>query len=581
MASEKTPQPSAVEVFKHDSLHLRGEIAGELVDENDFFGKGSIQLLKHHGTYQQDDRDVRGTRDEDGKRIKRFIFMVRSKIPSGIVTSEQLLAQLDLCDEIGNSTLRITSRQGLQLHGVLKNDLATSIQRINETQLTTWGACGDINRNVMCCPAPYKDQPHVQMQKTAMDLAEHFAPKTGAYHDIWLTDTDTGEKQLAACDSEATLSGYTGDDVEPIYGKQYLPRKFKMGIALPEDNCIDLYTHDLGLLGIVRDGKLVGYNLIVGGGQGRTPSAEKTFPRLGDPLTFVTLEQVLDVAAAIVKVQRDHGNRSDRKVARMKYLIHNWGIEKFKSKVEEYYGSSLPDPEPDVAHEVDDHMGWHEQGDGNLFYGLNVENGRIKDTDTFKLKTALREICTQFNPGIRLTAHQSIIFSDVAPENRDAIEQILRVNGIPLSEDISNTRRWSMACVAWPTCGLSITESERALPSLIDELESALDDLGLSDERFTLRMTGCPNGCARPYNPDIGLVGRAKDKYTVFVGGTAIGNRLSFIHKDLVPSDEVVPGLVKLFEYFKSDRQGGESFGDFCHRQGNDNLLAHVDGQAV
>ena len=278
MASEKIPQPSAVEVFKHDSLHLRGEIAGELVDENDFFGKGSIQLLKHHGTYQQDDRDVRGMRDDDGKRVKRFIFMVRSKIPSGIVTSEQLLAQLDLCDEIGNSTLRITSRQGLQLHGVVKSDLATCMQRINETQLTTWGACGDINRNVMCCPAPYKDQPHIQLQNTAMDLAEHFAPKTGAYHDIWLTDTDTGEKQLAACDTEATLSGYTGDDVEPIYGKQYLPRKFKMGIALPEDNCIDLYTHDLGLLGIVRDGELIGYNLIVGGGQGRTPSAEKTFP---------------------------------------------------------------------------------------------------------------------------------------------------------------------------------------------------------------------------------------------------------------------------------------------------------------
>jgi sulfite reductase (ferredoxin) len=563
---------SAVEGFKSESDYLLGDIGTELGDGEGFFGKGSIQLLKHHGTYQQDDRDLRQT-----KSAKKFSFMVRSKIPSGIVTSDQLLAELDLCDEIGNTTLRITSRQGLQLHGVVKSDLVQTIARINETHLTTLGACGDVCRNVMCCPAPFKTPVRLQMQALALELASHFAPRTPVYHDLWLTDVASGEKRQMAISSPATATGASGDSTEPIYGKQYLPRKFKIGIALPEDNCIDLFTHDLGFMAIVEGQKIVGYNVFAGGGQGVTPAAKKTFPALGRPLGFVEPGQVIPVATAVVEVQRDHGNRVDRKVARLKYLIHNWGLEKFRGQVESYYGNPLADPRDATVTGHDDHLGWHEQGDGKWFYGLNVENGRIKDTGSIRLKTALREICRAYQPGIRLTAHQSLLFSDVDPEHRVPIEDILRQCNVPLSEDISEVRRWSMACVAWPTCGLSITESERVLPGMIEQLEVELEQLGLSAEQFTVRMTGCPNGCARPYNSDIGLVGKARDKYTIYVGGRRLGDQLSFIHKDLVPTEEVVPSLVRLLSYFKQDRQQDESFGEFCMRKGNDDLLAQVD----
>lgn len=570
--NQQDDRVSAVEVFKHESQYLAGDISSELVDENDFFGKGSVQLLKHHGTYQQDHRDQRA-RGEDGKSQRNYIFMVRSRIPAGILTSDQLLAEIDLCDEIGNSTLRITSRQGLQLHGVLKSDLKQTIHRIQQSGLTSLGACGDICRNVMCCPSPVGDPLHDQVQKLAQQLADHFAPRSSAFRDIWLTDTSNGEKQQVS--GTASASGATGDQVEPIYGRQYLPRKFKIGVTLPDDNCIDVYTHDVGLIAVVEEGQIVGYNLLVGGGQGLTPSAKKTFAALGQKLAYLSPDQVIDVVTAIVEVQRDHGNRDDRKVARLKYLVHNWGLDRFRATVEQYYGAPLADPHATDVSEFDDHMGWQQQADGNWFYGLNIENGRIKDTDQVQIKSALRAICGELQPGIRLTSHQSIIFSGIADEQRGRLEQLLHEHGIPLSETISNVRRWSMACVAWPTCGLSITESERVLPGILDELEERIEQLGLADERFTIRMTGCPNGCARPYNPDIGLVGRAREKYTVYVGGRLIGNRLAFQHRDMVHRDDLVPTLVGLLEYFRRDRQQGESFGDFCHRKGNDDLLAN------
>ncbi len=563
---------SSVEVFKDESHYLRGSIPEELVDANDHFGKGSVQLLKHHGTYQQDDRDERHASKGGGKSSKSFIFMVRTKIPGGKLTSDQLLAELDLADEVGNTTLRITSRQGLQLHGVLKSNLKHSIHRINDVQLSTLGACGDVNRNVMCCPALHNDDPvHRQMQEMADRLAAHFAPRTRAYHELWVTDANTGEKQLAG-------GGNNGEDnVEPIYGRHYLPRKFKMGIALPGDNCIDIYSQDLGFLAICRDWQIVGYNVLVGGGFGVTPSAAKTFPAIGQKMAFVTPDQVLDVATAIVKVQRDFGNRADRKVARMKYLIHDWGLEKFKAKVEEYYGAKLPEPTAEDVHGFDDHMGWHDQGDGRWFYGLNVENGRILDNETTQLKSALRELCRTYRPGIRLTSHQSILFTDIAPEDKADVEEILRRHNVKLTEDVSAVRRWSMACVAWPTCGLSITEAERALPGILDEMEVELAKLGLSSEEFTVRMTGCPNGCARPYNSDIGLVGKTLGKYTLFLGGRKLGNRLNFLYKDLVPEKEVAAELVPIFIYFKQEREHGETFGDFCHRKGKADLLAWAE----
>lgn len=554
---------SAVEQIKLASNYLHGTIAEELANDKDAFEEQTTQLLKHHGMYQQDDRDQRGAKGPDGQKLgKAFSLMVRVKVPGGKLTAEQLLAQLDLCDELGSGSLRITNRQDLQLHGVLKRNVKQVVARINEVQLTTLGACGDVERNVMCCPAPCgQDAVHRQLQETADQLSRHLLPRSTAYHEIWLTDSDSGEKQLCG-------GGADGHEIEPIYGAGYLPRKFKTAIALASDNCVDVYANDLGLLALVREGRITGYNVLVGGGMGVTPSNKRTFPALAQRLAFVRPEQVLDVATAIIKVFRDFGERGDRKRARLKYLLADWGLPQFKAKVEEYLGQPLAEPDPEDVCGFDDHVGWHEQGDGLWFYGLNVENGRIVDRDGFRLKTALREICRTLKPPIRLTAHQSILFGHLQSHDRDKLEQILRAHGVKLDDEISNVRRWSMACVALPTCPLAVTESERVLPGLIDRLEAELARLGLSREVFTVRMTGCPNGCARPYNADVGLVGRTLGKYTIYLGGRRLGNRLGFIYKELVPLDEIVPALLPVFEQFKEQRTGGESFGDFCHRQG-------------
>jgi sulfite reductase (ferredoxin) len=560
---------SPVETLKEQSNYLRGTIARELRDGSECFSKGSSQLLKHHGTYQQDNRDERAAARKSGDSGKAHSMMVRTKVPGGKLTSRQLLAELDLCDELGSATLRVTSRQSLQLHGIVKGNLRETIQRINQVQLTTLAACGDVSRNVMGCPAPFKDALHVQVQALVDALSEHFAPRTRAYHELWIQDPDTCERELAG--------GRTDEEVEPIYGKTYLPRKFKFAVGFAADNCVDIYTQDLGFLAVVRDGEIIGYNVLAGGGMGVTPSNKATFPALAQRLAFVAPSQAIDVAEAIVKVQRDFGNREDRKLARMKYLIHNWGLEKFRAKVEEYYGTPLLTAQSDDVIGFDDHLGWHAQGDGKCFYGLNIENGRIQDNEQLQLKSALREICRSFEPGFRLTSHQSMLLTDLDPAAKSEIEQILRRHRVRLSEDTSTVRRWSMACVALPTCGLAITESERALPGIIDQLEVELAKLGLSREPFTVRMTGCPNGCARPYNSDIGLVGKAVGRYTLFLGGRLVGDRLNFVYKDLVPAAEIVPTLVPLMVYFRQDRLAGESFGDFCHRKGKDDLAAWAE----
>lgn len=561
-------KPSPVEGFKVQSNYLRGTISQELVDGNDHFSKGSVQLLKNHGTYQQDDRDSRSK--VAGKKSERAIsFMVRTRVPGGKLTSDQLLAELDLCDELGNTTLRVTTRQALQLHGIAKGDLKAVIKKINDVQLSTLAACGDVERNIMCCPAPHRFDPvHDQLQETTDRLAQHLAPRTGAYHEIWLTDPTTGEQQLVAGGAPSS----NGDEVEPIYGKTYLPRKFKTAIGLPGDNCADVYANDLGFLAICQESRIVGYNVLAGGGFGVTPSAAKTWPAVAKKVGFCTPDEILDVATAIIKVQRDHGNRSDRKVARLKYTMARLGLDVFRSKVEEYLGRPLAPATADDVFGFDDHLGCHPQGDGKFYYGLNIENGRIKDEGDFRMKTALREICARYRPSLRLTSHQSILFIDLAEGDIPGLEEILKRNGVKLLPEISAVRRWSMACPAWPTCGLAITESERALPGIIDRFEVELARLGLGSEVFTTRMTGCPNGCARPYNSDIGLVGKAAGKYTVLLGGRLLGDRLNFIYKDLVPEEEVVSTLVPVFTYFKQARNGNETFGEFCERMGVETL---------
>jgi sulfite reductase (ferredoxin) len=559
--STDAPKLSPLESIKEESNFLKGTIDQEIAAPVDHFDKSSIQLLKFHGTYQQDDRDARVQRKKEGLG-KAFSMMVRLRIPGGRIQADQFLSMLDMCDELGNSTMKITTRQTIQLHGILKDDLRPTIRRINDIALSTLAACGDVNRNIMCCPAKRSGSIHAAMQQLTDELTVAMAPQTPAYHELWVTDPESGEK---------TLEG-GGPVVEPLYGPTYLPRKFKMGIALPEDNCIDIYTQDIGLLAVVRDDSIIGYNVLVGGGMGMTPAKKTTYPALAKRMAFVTPDQAVGVSQAILKVQRDNGNRADRKTARMKYLVDSWGVERFRQEVEKYFGEPLADCTEDDVHGFDDHMGWQEQGDGKWSYGLNIENGRLYDNDQIRLKGMMRAVCGEFKTEVRMTAHQSVIFTDIDEADKDKLIGIIKQHNVPTTEQTSTVRRWSMSCVALPTCGLAITESERRLPSIIDGLEQPLAKLGLDKERFTIRMTGCPNGCARPYNADLALVGKAKDRYTLYAGGGWLGNRLGFIYKDLVPDDTVVDEMVGIIAAFKTNREGDESLGDFCARVGKESL---------
>jgi sulfite reductase (ferredoxin) len=579
-------KPSKVEVVKIGSGYLRGPLAEEVAAGSTHISEEAATVLKFHGSYQQDDRDLRAQMKREGKE-KAFQFMVRVRVPGGkIHDAGQYLAIDELAQTVGNGTLRITTRQEFQLHGVLKEDLKATIRRVNETLLSTLAACGDVERNVLSCPAAIKDGLRERLQADCDAFASHFAPRSWSYWDIWLDGEKIDNPLLPK--AGPILVPTPGDDpTEPIYGKAYLPRKFKTGFALPFDNCTDVFANDLGFLAVVEDGRLLGYNVLVGGGLGTTPSAGKTFPALALPLTFVERADVLRVGEAIIKVYRDLGNRSDRKRARLKYVIYDMGLPAFKSKVEEYLGRPLPEPRENPITEVCDHLGWHSQGDGKLAIGIPVENGRIKDEGTLRLATGLRTFFRTYGTPARLTCQQSILLVDLEPAWRLAIEALLEEHGIATVERVSTVRRWAMACPALPTCGLAVTEAERALPGVLDEMESALADLGLADERFTVRMTGCPNGCARPYNADIGLVGRSAAKnadgtnqagtYTIFLGGRALGDRLNVIFKDYVPYDQVVAELVPVFARFKAERLSGEAFGDFCDRVGVEELAEQPD----
>jgi sulfite reductase (ferredoxin) len=555
---------SAVEGIKAGSCQLRGTIRSELASDADHFSEANKQLLKFHGTYQQEDRDARKNRRKDGVG-KHHMFMVRCKIPGGKLTAEQYLAVDDLAGKYANGTLRLTTRQGIQLHGVLKSNLKETIAGINQCLLSTLGACGDVERNVMACPAPhFHHGVHAQLQETATQLAAHLAPRTRAYHEIWLN----GELVENGAPAPA--------DIEPLYGKVYLPRKFKTGLALSEDNCIDVHAQDLGLLAIVENGDIIGYNVLVGGGMGMTHGNANTFPHLAKPICFVPAKAVVGAAEAVIKLFRDHGNRADRKRARIKYLVHDWGVDKFRTILADYIGGKLAPPRPVEVRGFDPHLGWHSQGNGKWYYGLSIENGRIKDEGSMRLRAGLRTLIERFQPSIRLTPLQDIILADLDAAAKKEIERTLAEFGIKRPEQLSQVQRYSMACPAIPTCGLALTESERALPTIIDQLEDELKRLGLEDEKLSVRMTGCPNGCARPYQSDIGLVGRSGDKYTIYVGGSVLGTRLNFMLRDLVPFSDILPTLRPLLERFKGERGPGESFGDYCQRLGAARLQEYL-----
>lgn len=561
-------QHSKVEHIKIESRFLRGPIEEETASGTDHYTEESVQLLKHHGMYQQDDRDRRAAMRAAGEKGKAYMMMLRTRIPGGKMTADQFLAELDLCDELGDGTMRLTSRQAVQHHGILKGDLKEAIRRINLARLSTLGACGDVNRNVMCSPLPIDRPCYHQVQEMADTLSTYFLPQSRAYFEIWLKDLETEEKER--------VSAIEGPEHEPIYGTTYLPRKFKTGIAFPFDNSVDVLTNDLALVAIVEADQVVGYNIYVGGGMGMTPAKKTTFAALALPLCFVTPDQAVAVSRAVVEVQRDFGNREDRKHARLKYLIRDWGIDKFRDQVAEYYGAKLTPLRDAPITACVDPLGWIDQEDGRWCYGLNIESGRVKDTEEFRLKQALRQICQELQPTLRLTAHQSLLFCDLAPEQKERLEAILEEHRVKRSENFSTLRHWSIACVAWPTCSLAITESERALPEMLDQLETVLERLDLADLPINIRMTGCPNGCARPYNAEIGLVGKAKESYTMYLGGSHLGTRLATVYKERVAAEQVVPELTTLLELFAAERQTEEAFGDFCHRLGNETLAQRV-----
>ena len=546
---------SKAESVKATSSALRGTIDDELAQPTDAFSESNAQLLKFHGSYQQEDRDQRRARREEGGG-KAYQFMVRTRVPGGVLTPEQYLIEDELARLYGNGTLRITTRQGFQLHGVVKSDLHAAIANINAAGLTTLAACGDVNRNVMTCPRPANTAAEHAVQATAREIAKHLAPRTGAYREMWID----GEK---IADAQAV-------EEEPIYGKTYLPRKFKIGIALPDDNCVDVYTHDIGLVADIDGDELRGFTVLVGGGMGMTHGKKETYPRLATPLCFVTPHDVLPVVEAIVGTFRDWGDRSNRKHARFKYVVEEHGVEWIRADIERRIGRPPAFPRKVTFGGAGDHLGWYAQSDGRWALGIFVENGRIKDAPEQRLRTALRNVIDCFRPGIRLTGQQNILLTDVRPEQLAEIALIFASHGVRIDPREHGIRRHAMACPALPTCGLALTDAERVLPSVVAEIAAEMEVLGIAGRPLGIRMTGCPNGCARPYMGDIGFVGRSKDLYDIFIGGDWANTRLNWVYASAVPLTELAARMAPLLRQWRDEATEGESFGDFYHRLQSD-----------
>jgi sulfite reductase (ferredoxin) len=574
----------SVETIKAESNGLRSRLPIELQEPTPNFSDDVWQILKFHGMYQQHDRDVRG------RNNRAYSFMIRSKLPGGKLTPQQYLVQDALADQFGQGDLRFTTRQGIQLHGVIKGNLQETLRALNGVLVTTLGACGDVVRNVMSCPAPFGDPVRAQLQATAEAISQHMAPHTTAYHEIWL-EGDDGKKSLQSFTNGETNGHVNGADNgvaqsagsahEPIYGKTYLPRKFKIALAFPGDNCTDIMTNDIGLVGLFEGDTLYGFNVFAGGGLGSTHNNADTFPLLAKPMGYVPAEQVVDVVEKIVMVQRDFGDREDRKHARMKYLIHEWGMDKFRAKVEEYLGYSVEPLRPMPDLQADDHLGWQQQTDGNWFYGIYVENGRLRDNGDQRPRSAVRALVQRYQPGVYITPQQNVLLSGFTTAQKAEVEQLLADFGVATVEQLTNVRRHSLACPALPTCGLALAEAERFLPTVVDQLEPIVAELGLDKELFTMRMTGCPNGCARPYVADIGLVGRSLGKYTLFLGGNPEGTRLNTQYQDLIPADDVPTVIRQVLLAYRQTRHEGERVGDWANRVGVDLIHELSDSLVV
>jgi sulfite reductase (ferredoxin) len=547
-----TGQPeSKVELAKRQGRQLRGTIAETLASGRSHFGGDDASLLKFHGSYQQDDRDARRVLEAAGLE-KSWQFMVRVAIPAGTLTADQYLALDRIAGEHGNGTLRVTTRQGIQFHGVLKGELKPAIAEINGALLTTIAACGDVQRNVMGCAAPLGDADHAAVRAVADALARELRPRTRAYHEIWLD----GEKQVSS------------EVEEPFYGDRYLPRKFKAAVGLSTDNCVDIWAQDVGLLAVVADGRITGYNLLVGGGLGMTHHKADTTARLAEPLGFVPREHGIEAVRIVGAIFRDHGNRSDRRHARLKYLLAEWGTARFREEFQQRASFRLVPPQPLPSLPFHDHLGRHRQSDGRWFYGVFVQSGRIPNPGAGDngLGAALHEIVSRLRPGIRLTGQQNILLTDLDAGGIDTVERLLRQHGVTLPTELSAARRFSMACPALPTCGLAVAESERAIPAVLDRFEAELESLGLRDAPLTIRMTGCPNGCARPYTADLAFVGRSLGLYHVYVGGGLSGDRLADLYRADVPVEALLDTVRPLLHRWAAERAEREGLGDFYQR---------------
>lgn len=539
-----------VEDIKRNSRGLRGRIGETLRSNATHFEEEDFQLLKFHGTYQQDDRDLRSKRKAEGLE-KAWQFMVRSKIPGGDLTAEQYLVHDRMADELANHTIRFTNRQGIQMHGVLFGSLRDCIARINRCGLTTRGACGDVVRNTVASAIPFSDPPHREVQELAKVISRTFYPSTRGYSEIWLDDEKiTGEPEPE----------------DPVYGDTYLPRKFKIGIAVPPHNDVDVLSHDVGLLAIVEAGVIAGYNVFVGGGFGMSFGQMKTRPALGQPLFYVDKRNILAALNAIVSAQREHGRRDDRKQARLKYVILDRGVEWFREQVQARLNVPVEAPRAVSFGSTEDLLGWHEQGDGRLFCGVWIPEGRVADVGGCNYRSALRAVCREIGAPMRITPNSNVYFYNVDPARRSWIERILRANGIPVADVLTRARQMSHACVALPTCGLALAESERVFPELMSRIDRILVELRLEREPLLFRMSGCPNGCARPYNADFAFVGRAPGRYAVYVGGSHRGDRLvSLIHKS-VPFEDLAGLVERILREFVSARTAGETFSDYWER---------------
>ena len=544
--------PSKVEGLKEASNYLRGTLAASLEDRSTgAISDDDTNISKFHGIYQQDHRDQRNERKKAGLE-KAFIFMIRIRVPGGVCNPEQWLKIDALADQYGSHTLKLTTRQAFQLHFITKDVLKTTMQGINDAVMDCIAACGDVNRNVMANPNPYQSALHGPVLDDARAVSAHLTPKTRAYHEIWLD----GEKVSAE------------EEEEPIYGKTYLPRKFKTGFAVPPSNDVDIYTQDLGFIAIGEDGKLLGYNLAVGGGLGMSHGDTKTYPRLANVIGYLPREKVVEVAEKVLTVQRDFGDRTNRKHARLKYTIEDRGVDWFKNELESRLGWKLGETRPFEFTSSGDRYGWTEGTDGRWHYTLFVQNGRLRDTDELPAKTGLREIAKIHTGDFRLTANQNLIIGGVTAEQKPRIEALLAQYKLDIPEHTTGLRLNSMACVALPTCGLALAESERYLPSLVSELDQIVEECGLRESEIVIRMTGCPNGCARPYLGEIGFVGRAPGKYNIYLGAAFDGSRLNKLYKPSVKSEDIVNELAPIIRRYAKERQEGEKFGDFTIRAG-------------